>query len=464
MTVRKGQIVELDIEKMAVGGSGVARADGLVLFVKGAVAGDRVLAKVYKKKKDWAEARVTEIIDPSEDRIPAPCPYSGYCGGCQWQQVRYDRQLAYKTALVEEAVRHIGGLPHVPVRDAIASADIFGYRNKMEFSFSDRRWFLPREMSLKDAEGGFALGLHIPGTYNKVLDVDACLLQQDAGNGILNRVKRFARESSMAPYGVKTHEGFWRYLALRHSRARDEWMVNVVTSDLEPEAVKPLVDRLVAGFGGIRTVVNNINRGRAAIAVGEAEEVLFGDGFIEDNIGPFSFRISANSFFQTNTRGARRLYETVLSFADLSGGETVADLYSGTGTIPIFLSRHVGEVTGFELSAGAVADARINCRQNGIDNCRFVIGDIREKLAEAPHRPDVMIIDPPRAGMHKDAVAGVLAARPRKIVYVSCNPATLARDLKIMCEDYHILEIQPVDMFPHTHHIEAVANLRRIGG
>jgi len=464
MSIRKGQSIELNIEKMAFGGAGVARADGLVVFVRGAVPGDRVLATVSRKRKDYAEARIAELLAPSDDRVSAPCPYSGFCGGCQWQHVRYERQLAYKTAIVKESLHHLGGMANVPVRDALPSEEVFGYRNKMEFSFSDRRWRLPEEMTGNVPEEGFVLGLHVPGTYHKVLDVEACLLQQDLGNAILREVKQYARSSGMPPYGLKSHHGFWRYLVLRHSKALNRWMVNLVTSEVRRESVRPLADRLCAEFEGIVTVVNNINRRPAAIAVGEFEEVLAGDGAMVDNIGPYAFRISANAFFQTNSLGARRLYEQVVHFADPQGGERVLDLYSGTGTIPIFLAGRVGRITGFELSAGAVRDARANCERNGITNCRFMAGDIRDTLPQVSEAADLMVIDPPRAGMHKEVVQQVLAASPARIIYVSCNPATLARDLSLMSVGYEVLEVQPVDMFPHTFHIEAVANLRRKNG
>jgi 23S rRNA (uracil1939-C5)-methyltransferase len=461
MTVRKGQTIELSIEKMAFGGAGVARADGLVVFVRGAVAGDRVLASVSRKKKDYAEARVAELLAPSVDRVAPPCPYSGYCGGCQWQHVRYERQLAYKTAIVRESLHHLGGMPDVPVRDALPSEEAFGYRNKMEFSFSDRRWRLPGEMSADAPEEGFVLGLHVPGTYHKVLDVEACLLQQDTGNAILREVKEYARSSGLPPYGLRSHQGFWRFLVLRHSKALDRWMVNIVTSESRREVVQPLANRLCARFEGIVTVVNNVNTRRAAIAVGEFEEVLAGDGTMVDNIGPYAFRISANAFFQTNSLGALRLYEQVMRFADPRDGESVLDLYSGTGTIPIFMAGRVGSITGFEVNPGAVSDALANCRRNGIANCRFIEGDILVTLPRVTEPADLMVIDPPRAGMHKEVVRQVLMASPSRIIYVSCNPATLARDLALLSEGYEVIEVQPVDMFPHTFHIEAVANLRK---
>lgn len=461
MKIHKGATVELQIEKMAYGGQGVARLNGLVLFVRAAIPGDRVVAQVFKKKKDYAMAGLTELLEPSQDRVRAPCPYSGFCGGCQWQHVRYERQLDYKKDFINEAMARIGALPQVPVRDVIPSEKQFGYRNKMEFSFSDRRWFLPNEMDKQEALGGFALGLHVPGTYYKVIDVEACLLLQERGNSILRDVKAFVKDCGVPVYGLKSHQGFWRFLTLRYSTFFNEWMINLVTSEYMPEVLKPLTEALSERFDNIKTVVNNIHRGRASIAVGETERILLGEGTIQDRIGPFTFQISANSFFQTNSRGAEALYNKVLEFAELKNTDVVLDLYSGTGTIPIFLSGHVKNIVGIEIVQSAITDAERNCRANGIPNCRFILGDIREKMASINLRPDVLIIDPPRAGMHKDVLSGVMELGADRIVYLSCNPTTLARDMKAMSQDYLVAEIQPVDMFPHTFHIESVAKLVR---
>jgi 23S rRNA (uracil1939-C5)-methyltransferase len=301
----------------------------------------------------------------------------------------------------------------------------------------------------------------VPGTFDKIIDVDACLLQQERGNEILAEVKRLAAESGLPPYGIKSHEGFWRFLALRHSAYLDDWMVNLVTSEMRSEVVLPIAERLTALFPNVKTVVNNITAKKASIAVGEREAVLAGDGILQDRIGASVFQISANSFFQTNSTGAERLYGKVAEYAELKGGETVLDLYSGTGTIPIFLAQSAKRVIGMEIVESAVLDARRNCQANGIENCEFLLGDIRENLAFLRLQPEVMIIDPPRAGMHQDVLSRVLEIGAKRVVYVSCNPATLARDLGQMQEHYHVAEIQPVDMFPHTYHIECVAKLQK---
>jgi 23S rRNA (uracil1939-C5)-methyltransferase len=457
--LHKGDLVDLRIDQIAFGGSGVARHDGLVVFVRGAIPGDSVRAQVTKKKKDYAEARIVSLLEPSPDRVFAPCPYSGHCGGCQWQHVRYQRQLEYKKGHVQEALARIGNLSGVPIHDPISSDSVFGYRNKMEFSFASRLWLPAEDTDRK--EGTLALGLHAPGTFYKVIDVEACLLIEEKGNEILRCVKKFAKESGLPAYDLKTHQGFWRFLTLRYSPSFKEWMVNIVTHEEKRTFLEAWAQNLRKTFPEVKTLVNNITARRASIAVGERERVLLGDGIITDRLGTYLFHISANSFFQTNSSGAFKLYQKVLEYAELTGRETVLDLYSGTGTIPVFLARSSKLVIGMEITASAVGDAERNCRSNGIENCSFILGDIRERLAGFRVKPDVLIIDPPRAGMHQEVLARAMELCAERIIYISCNPATLARDLGEMSRDYEASEIQPVDMFPHTYHIEVVAKLFR---
>jgi 23S rRNA (uracil1939-C5)-methyltransferase len=461
MGVKKGQELELEIAQVAFGGRGIARVDGMAVFVDQAVPGDRVLARIVRKKKSYAEARVLKLMAPSAQRVEAPCPYSGVCGGCKWQFLAYEHQLKYKQDHVREALEHIAAIKDVPVHPTVPSETVFGYRNKMEFSCATQRWLMPDEMGKDGVEAGMALGLHVPGTYFKVLDIEACLLHPVQGNGLLADVRAFIRASGLPVYGLKTHQGFWRFLMLRHSVARDQWMVNIVTAGENRRAVQALGDQLARRYTNVASVVNNITARKAAVAFGEYEIAMFGEPVIIDAIGSFEFEISANSFFQTNTPGAGRLYTVVKDYAGLTGRETVVDLYCGAGTIGICLSDAAKEVVGLELVESAMADATRNCRRNGIDNCRFIAGDIRQTLGRLDVRPEVMIIDPPRAGMHPDIVVRVLEIAPEKIVYVSCNPATMARDLALMKDNYRVEEVQPVDMFPHTFHIESVARLIR---
>lgn len=461
MTLKKGQMLELEISDIAIGGMGFAKYDDFAVFIKGVVPQDRILAQIIKKKKNYAEARLIELLAPSPLRICPPCPYSGYCGGCTWQFLNYDSQLDYKRRHVIQSLEHIALIQGVSVYPTIGSENIFGYRNKMEFSCADKAWLMPEDMARGEADTGFALGLHVPGTFHKVLDIRACLLQSELGNRILSDAGEFMKHSGLPPYGLRSHTGFWRFLMLRHSAAYNQWMVNIITASEDRKAVQPLADMLITRYPEIVSVVNNITDRKSGVAVGEYEILLAGSPVITDKIGRFVFEISANSFFQTNTAGAARLYEIVRQYAGLSGTERVLDLYCGTGTIAVFLSDMAKEVIGIEIIDSAVADAQRNCRLNRIPNCRFILGDIRETLPQIGQLPDVMIIDPPRVGMHKDVVKQVLEMTPLRIVYVSCNPATLARDLAVLKEGYEVVEVQPVDMFPHTFHIESIARLER---
>jgi 23S rRNA (uracil1939-C5)-methyltransferase len=454
--------VEAPISGLAFGGKGIARLDGLAVFVDRVVPGDRARIRITRRRKNYAEARLVEVLEPSADRVPAPCRYSGICGGCSWQFLNYASQIAYKRQHVAESLAHIGGITGPPVHPTLPSAAVFGYRNKMEFTCSDRRWLLPAEMAAGVTEGGFALGLHAPGAFYKVIDIQECLLHPDPGNRILALIREGMQSSGRPAYGLRTHTGFWRFAMLRNSAASGRWMVNLVTATEDREALRPLAERLCAGFPEISAIVNNVSSRKAGIAVGESESTVAGDSCLRDRIGAYAFEISANSFFQTNTRAAARLYDTVKDYARLSGVETVVDLYSGTGTIPIWLSDRCREVIGIEIVPGAVADARRNCGLNGITNCRFLPGDIQHVLPEVGSRPEVMIVDPPRVGMAPEVVRQVLDMGPERIVYVSCNPATLARDLALLSAGYAVREIQPVDMFPHTFHIECVARLEKL--
>jgi len=459
MKVKKGQQIEAEISGIAFGGKGLVRINGMAIFVDQAVPGDIALIRINRKKKNYAEAHVVELMEASSHRIKPPCVYSGFCGGCKWQFLEYEIQLKYKRQHVQESLQHIGQLKDVKVHPTVPSPQIFGYRNKMEFTCTDRRWLTPDEMQQPEIDKGFGIGLHVPGTFFKVFDTKRCLLQPDLGNDLLDDVRQFIISSKLPAYGLRSHQGFWRFLMLRHSVAFDCWMVNIVTAADDRQVLQPLANGLMQTYPVVTAVVNNITARKAGVTTGESEITMAGDSAIIDKIGSFEFEISANSFFQTNTPGAAKLYDTVKRYAELSGSETVLDLYSGTGTIPILLSDNTREVIGLEMAPSAVADAENNCRHNQVENCRFVPGDIRETLPTISCRPDVLIIDPPRAGMHKDVAKQVLALLPERIVYVSCNPATLARDLVLLKEAYQVQEVQPVDLFPHTYHIESVAKL-----
>ncbi len=460
MPLKKKELAELFIEKAAFGALGVARVEGMAVFVEGAVPGDRVMARVLKKKKSWARARAEEILSPSPDRIAPPCPYSGWCGGCKWQHLAYPRQVEYKAAQVVESLTHLGGLSGFEVLPPIPAPEIYGYRNKMEFTCTCRRWLLPHEMGEGGPPMDFALGLHVPGTFDKVLDVTSCLLQTDDANRILARCRELIVESGLPGYGLRHHEGFWRFVVIRRSVAEDNYLVNFVTSRDERELLARMAQRLMED-PKVAGVVMNVSAKKSAVAIGDYEIPLAGSPTLTDRIGSRRFTVSANSFFQTNTLQAGRLYGAVSEFAALTGSERVLDLYSGTGTIPIWLSEGAKEVVGVELVESAVKDAVKNCVENGVENCRFLLGDIREVLPALGFTPDVLVLDPPRSGMHPDVVAAINRLGAPRVVCVSCNPTTCARDLGLMKDTYRVTRVQPLDMFPHTHHVEMVALLEK---
>lgn len=462
MDIRKGDIRELEVEKVVYGGRGLARLNKMAVFVDKAVPGDRVVAKVVKVKKAFAEARILEVLEASPYRTRAPCPYNDYCGGCRWQCIRYEKQLEYKHAFVEDLLKHIGRVNDFQLHHVLPSPQIFGYRNKMEFSFSDKGWRLAQERDEDSDEDDFALGLHMPGRFDKIIDIDGCLLQNEKGNEILREVKRYVKDSGIPVYGLKSHRGFWRYLVLRYSHCFDEWMVNIVTSDERDPPVRALASILMDRFEEITSMINNINPSKGGTAVGERERTLAGGANIRDKIGAFTFEISANSFFQTNPPLSRRLYQTVKDFASLGGKETVLDLYCGIGIVSIFLASGASRIIGVDISNSALADANRNCELNRIDNCEFLRGDARMLLPRVDIKPELLVTDPPRTGMHKRVIDQILRLSPDAIIYISCNPATLARDVALLKETYKLAEVQPIDLFPNTYHVESVARLQRL--
>lgn len=468
--MKRGEELILTLDGFAFEGKSVARLEGLVVFVTGAVPGDTVLARLTRIKKTFCEAEALEVLTPSEQRTEPQCRYFGVCGGCRWQNVRYDAQLTFKRQHVVDALERIGGFHGIDVRPTLGCDQPYYYRNKMEFSFG-QQWLSREEMTAQRDTGSdkpsFALGLHLPGRFDRVLDLEECWLQSELSARVVNRVRRFALELQLTVYSTFTHEGFLRNLVVRESRQTGELMVNLVTRDDRPDIMASLTAALLAEFPEITTVCNNITERKSQVAVGDRERVYHGSGYINERIGTRLYRISANSFFQTNTLQAERLYDAVRTFARFTPSDVVYDLYSGTGTIALHVADHVRSVVGVESTPAAVEDAHRNAVVNGVDNCRFLLGDLREVLAKEKNmvaesgKPEVIILDPPRAGMHEDVVRSVMGLLPERIVYVSCNPATQARDLKMLAEQYRITDVQPVDMFPHTFHIENVVALSR---
>jgi 23S rRNA (uracil1939-C5)-methyltransferase len=477
--LKRGDKFEFQIEKYAFEGKGITRIQqessgdkksGYVVFVNGAYPGDKVEARITKTKKSFAEAVTEKIISPSPYRVKARCKYFGICGGCKQQDLDYSAQLNYKQEQVKEIFEKLGSLSDFEMEPIIPSEKLFYYRNKMEYSFAETRWLTKTEIdSQQIIDRNFALGLHIPGAYDKVLDIEECFLQSELSNDILNFTRKYFKEKSIPVYSTKTHTGYLRNLVIKQSQATPEGaiMVNLVTASENNELMKDYSNRLIKNFPQISTVINNINLKKAAIAAGDYEIVYHGDGYIYDFIGMYKFRISANSFFQTNTIQAGKLYDTVLEFANLNGDEIVYDLYSGAGTIAIYLSQNVKEVYAFESVESAVKDAGENAIINGTKNVGFFTADLYKSFLPLIREnnlpvPDIIILDPPRSGMHENTVEDVAKLNPGKIVYVSCNPTTQVRDIKLLVQKgYKLIRIRPVDMFPHTYHIENVALLIR---
>lgn len=469
--LKKGNEIELVVENLSFGGKGLARVNGFVVFIDRTIPGQRVLVRITRKKPSYAEARVLEVLEDSPLAITPRCGHFGTCGGCLWQNLPYQEQLKVKRNLVWECLAHIGGLSHDVVLPTLPSPKIFYYRNKMEFSFAPRRWLLPEEIDLPQLEKprNFALGLHVKGFYNRVLDIEECHLQSPLSVAILKQVRHFALTSDLPPYNTIDHTGFWRFLVVRDSKYSGQILVELITAPDRsgPTEIERLSSELLAEIPEITTLVHGISSKKAQIATADTRRIIIGPGYIEEKLGDFQFRISSGAFFQTNSQASKILLDQVLAGCALTGSEVVWDLYCGTGTMAMGVAKGANNVIGFELIEEALADARTNARLNGLDNCEFVLGDLKGLLVDPSSlidrygSPDVVVTDPPRAGMHPSVVKQLAAMAPPKIVSVSCNPATLARDLKMLMEKYRLIRVQPVDMFPHTPHIEAVAVLEK---
>ncbi len=469
----RGDELTLTIDAFAFEGKSVARHEGLVVFVHRGVPGDEARVRLIKKKKQFLEAELVAVPKPSPLRTEPRCKHFDVCGGCAWQHVDYQAQLDFKRQHVIDALERIGGFTGIAVNPTLGSERMYFYRNKMEFSFGEM-WLPKNEhepklynpLSAKPLSN-FALGLHPAGFYQKVLDIEECHLQSDTSNRILHVVREFCRDRQLSFYSTKTHTGYLRNLVIRQSASTNDVMVNLVTTDDKPDVLSALCSALLGRVPSITTIVNNITQRKNLVAVGDHEKIYYGPGFITEKLGKRTYRISANSFFQTNTKQAERLYDVAKQMARLRPTDVVFDLYSGIGTIALHIADEVQEVVGIEGVAAAVEDARKNAAANGVTNCTFVLGDLKDRLTKDTEwlqkhpKPTVVIIDPPRAGMHEKVVKEVLHLQPERIVYISCNPATQARDLKLMAGAYRIAEVQPVDMFPHTYHIENVVEMIR---
>ena len=454
------------IEAVAAEGKALAHVDGMVVFVDFAVPGDVVDIQVFKKKKNYMEGFIKRMIKPSERRLEPFCPHFGVCGGCRWQPLPYEMQLAAKRQQVEDQLVRIGHLQVPEIRPTLPSRKIQYYRNKLEFSASCQRWLLqgenPEALTPQDRLG---LGFHVSKFFDKVLDIQDCHLQPEPSNAIRLFIKQFCLEGGYEFYNLRENHGFLRNLFIRTNEKGDVMLVMCFGREEEAKR-KALLDALIARFPAITSLWYIINA-KLNDSIGDQSPILYyGEDAIYEEMEGLRFKIGPKSFYQTNSDQAYRLYSVARDFAALSGNEVVYDLYTGTGTIAQFVSRQAARVVGIEYVPEAIADARVNARNNGITNCTFFAGDMKDVLTEAfiqEHgRPDVVILDPPRAGIHPDVTEVILKAAPQRMVYVSCNPASQARDLAILCRDYRITAVQPVDMFPHTMHVENVVALERL--
>lgn len=466
---KKKNIILENIQLISAGAKGVAVGktdEGKTIFVSGAVPGDLVNARVKKSKSKYVEAEAVEILEPSLFRVDPVCQHFGVCGGCKWQNLSYEKQLDFKQDEVYNNIRRIGGIDDFETLPILGSAQQYYYRNKMEFSFSNARWLTLSEVnSENDINDRNALGFHIPGMWSKILDLKECFLQEDPSNAIRLEVKQLAERLNLDFFDVRNQEGFLRTLMLRQNSS-GEWMVLFQLFREEKENQELIFNYLLKTFPQIRTLLFAINSKQNDSIYDLDIQTYFGDGYLMEEMDGLKFKIGPKSFFQTNYKQALELYRKTLEFADLKGDETVYDLYTGTGTIAQYVARNAKQVIGIESVPEAIDAAIAHAKLNGLENCTFYCGDMKdvftEEFLENHPKADVLITDPPRDGMHVKVVEQILKLAPEKIVYVSCNSATQARDLALMKEQYKVVKILPVDMFPQTHHVENIALLKRI--
>ncbi len=455
--------LQLKITDLAFGARGIARQNEFVWFVHGAIPGQTVLAKPIRIKKAFGEAKVLAVIEKSPYEVPPPCPYFGTCGGCKLQHLEYGMQIHFKTQQVKDALTRIGGLPSPEVKPCIPAKTIYGYRNKMEFTFSDQPWTL----DAKEKKEPFAIGLHIPEHFDKIINIEKCLLQSNSANQVLKMLHALFRETGLPAYNIKSHKGIWRFLILRYGFRTNELLVHWITTREEKEKIqsasKVIAQKLHELHPEIISISHSYSDRLAQVAEGEEEEILYGNGHFKERIGHCVFDISSLSFFQTNTEQAEMLFKTIGEIGDFRGNERVYDLYCGAGAIGIFIAHQVKEVIGIEIVQSAIADAERNKNQNHTENIQFLLGDITTVLSTPNFQntygpPDAVVFDPPRGGPHPKTIHQLIQWRAPKLIYVSCNPPILARDAKTLSENGYTLRIaQPIDLFPHTGHIETVA-------
>lgn len=458
-------VENVEITGVAAEGKSIARVDDMVVFIPYGAPGDVVNIKLDKKKRSYAEAHIVDMVKPSPDRVTPACEHFGVCGGCKWQHIPYESQLRYKRDQVVDALTRIAKVEIPEVNPTLGSKETFCYRNKLEYTFSCKCWITFEDLrSGREIADRNALGFHIPGAFDKVLDIKKCWLQDDLSNRIRLFVRQYALAKGYEFYDIKAQQGLMRTLMVRIA-STGEVMLIVVFARPEQEKIDDLMGAIAAEFPEITSLLYVVNQ-KVNDTIADQEVITYrGRDYINEEMEGLQFRIGPKSFYQTNSHQAYELYKVARRMACLKPDDLVYDLYTGTGTIANFVARQVKKVVGIEYVPEAIADAKLNSEVNGIDNTIFFAGDMKDVLTdgfiEEHGRPDVMIIDPPRAGMHEDVVNVILNARPERIVYVSCNPATQARDLALMDSLYRVEEVQPVDMFPHTHHVENVVRMTR---
>lgn len=456
---------DIEVIDTSVEGKAVAKHDGMVIFCEGAVPGDIVDLNIYRKKSKFAEAKVLSIKKESPHRVKPACDHFGVCGGCKWQNLDYKAQLQFKQKFVHDALVRIGKLDIPEMLPILGNQETFFYRNKLEFSFSNKKWLTEEQIKTDEhIDNRNALGFHIPGRFDKVLEIEKCHLQPDPSNAIRNEIRDYALKNNLAFFDIREKNGFLRTLMVRITATGEVMVVLGVYEWLEKELFA-LLDHLKIKFPSI-TSLQYVHSNKANDSLDGLEIKLYhGRSFIYEEMEGLKFKISAKSFYQTNSKQAYNLYKITRDFAGLKGDELVYDLYTGTGTIANFVARNCKKVIGVEYIEDAVKDAFENSKLNNIENSFFAAGDMKNVLNEnfinTHGKPNVIIADPPRAGMHEDVVHVIMKASPEKIVYVSCNPSTQARDLALMASQYKITRIQPVDMFPQTAHVENVVLLEK---
>ena len=455
----------IEITGIAAEGKALTRVDDMVLFVPYCVPGDIVDIQVTRKKHSFMEGRVERIVKPSPVRCEPVCKHYGECGGCKWQILPYEEQLRHKQQQIIDNLTRIGKVELPEISPILGSKEIYEYRNKLEFTFSDRKWLswdtIRAAGGLEHVDNTHGLGFHIPNCFDKVLDITECHLMPDINNRIRNGIRDFARQLGITFYNEHAHEGQLRTLILR-SNHKGEIMLIVVWAD-EPDM--RVMEYIRDSFPEIISLLYVVNRKFNDTISDQEVHVFHGQDHIMEQMENLQFKVGPKSFYQTNTLQAYELYKVAREFAGLTGNELVFDLYTGTGTIANFVAHQARQVIGIEYVPEAIEDAKVNAKINNLDNTLFFAGDMKDILNEdfiAQYgRPDVIITDPPRAGMHEDVINTILFAEPRRIVYVSCNPATQARDLNMLDSKYRVMKVQPVDMFPHTHHVENVVLLEK---